>query len=138
MFEHARIRIMLCCNDPRNGIFAHRLSGLEIGPNMSFMATAWYESREPRMRWIEKDGVTHAIAIAGKHFPIVGYRSWVGNWCWDMAVMEGRTVLELLNWPRLRRFFDITEGETRLFNWWKAGQPWKDDDLRLISKTFCD
>lgn len=136
MFENIRIPVMLCCNDPDNGNFADRLSALEIGPNMSFHSTAYYESREARMRWLTKDHVTHGIAIAGKHFPIVGYRSWVGNWCWDMAMMEGRTVLELLNWPRLRRFFEISEAEQRLFNWWKAGQQWTDQDLRLISKSF--
>lgn len=137
MFEHERFQIMLCCNDHRNGIFAHRLSALEIGPNMTFESTRWYESQQPRMRWLMmKEGGTYGIAIAGKHFPIVGYRSWVGNWCWDMAVMEGCTVLELLNWPRLRRFFDVTEAESRLFNWWKSGQPWTDSDLRLIGKKF--
>ena len=136
MFERELIRVMLCCNDPDNGIFDGHLSALEIGPNMSFSSTQW---KGPRLAYLGGDGRTfgHArVRIAGKVFPICGYRNWVGNWCWDCVTMRGETVIELLNWPRFSQFFDIDEGEERLFNWFKARRPWSDNDLRLIGKDF--
>lgn len=129
MFERELIQVMLCCNDPDNGLFDGRLSGLEIGPNMKFSSTQW---TGPAIRWVGTNG----MRIAGKTFNFDGYRNWVGNWCWDCVTMRGDEVLKLLNWPRFRHFFDIDEGEERLFNWFKAGGEWKDDDLRLIGKDF--
>jgi hypothetical protein len=138
MFEHERIPISLACNDPRNGSFSEELYGLEIGENMHFDCR--YGDWGPRLRYLVNDDpgkqLIRAISIAGKHFPVSDYKPWQGNWCWDGFNMEGRYVLELLNWPRLRKWFDVSRGETRLFNWWKAGEPWSDMDLRLIGKRF--
>lgn len=138
MFEHVRIPISLCCNNPDNGHFAEELYALEIGPNMYFGPR--FGDWGPRVRYLvnEQPGtpLVRAVSISGKHFPVSNYHPWQGNWCWDGFQMEGRYVLELLNWPRLRKWFDVERGESRLFNWWKDGQPWKDDDLRLISKSF--
>lgn len=128
MFENVSIDVMLCCNNPDNGIFDGKLRALEIGPNMSFYAIQW-EGRRIAL-------LDNAIRISGKRFPVNGFREWVGNWCWDCVTMRGSTVLELLNWPRFRKFFEVDEAETRLFNWFKAGRTWTDDDLRLISKEF--
>jgi len=64
MFERERIKVMLCCNNPKNGVFAHCLSALEIGPNMTFDSTRWLERQQPRMRWLMlEDGGTYGIAI---------------------------------------------------------------------------
>jgi hypothetical protein len=138
MFEHVLIPIHLCCNDPRNGNFSEQLAGFEIGDNMKFECR--YGDWEPRLRYVVDPNpgraLIRAIALAGKHFPVTDYHPWYGNWCWDAFKMEGRYVLELLNWPRLRKWFDISEAEQRLFNWWQVGEKWTDDDLRLISKVF--
>lgn len=132
MFEHEQIPVHLCCNDPDNGNFAGQLWGIEIADNMEFSCK--FLDWGPRLRYVWGD--SPRIVLAGKHFPITYHKEWYGNWCWDLVKMEGRYVLELLNWPRLRRWFDMEAGEMRLFNWWEAGQAWKDDDLRLISKRF--
>lgn len=129
MFEREEIQVDLCCNYPRNGLFAGQLWALKVGPNMEFGSK--FIDWGPRLRFL--DG---RIAIAGKHFPITCYREWVGNWCWDAVRIEGRYVLELLNWPRLRRWFDLELAETRLFNFWESGGTWTDSDLRLIGKEF--
>lgn len=138
MFEHERIPIALCCNDPDNGNFAEQLAGFEVGYNMKFECR--YGDWEPRLRYVVNASPTRplirAIALAGRHFPVTSYKPWWGNWCWDLVHMEGRYVLELLNWPRLHKWFDVSEGEHRLFNWWKAGREWSDQDLRLIGKNF--
>lgn len=136
MFSRELIAVHLCCNDPDNGNFAGRLYALEVGPNMEFGSKVWPPSACPRLRYIIEDGTTIGVAIAGKHFPITFIKNWYGNWCWDLVKMEGRYVLDLLNWPRLRRWFEIEEAEVRLFNWWKAGREWTDQDLRLIGKVF--
>lgn len=137
MFERVLIRVALACNDPSNGAFAEQLDGLNVGPNMHFDGL---HERAPRLRYIvgtEREmPIVRAISIAGRHFPVSNYRPWFGNWCCDAFDMEGRYVLELLNWPRLRKWFDMSEGESRLFNYWKAAGVWKDEDLPLISKDF--
>ena len=144
MFERERIPVHLCCNDPDNGHFSERVWSLQIGYNMEFESRTWISWRQgpwgPRMRYLV-DGdpsrpLIRAVSIAGRHFPVVYYKPWYGNWCWDLVHMPGAAVLELLNWPKFRKWFDITEGESRLFNYWKAGGEWKDQDLRLIGKNF--
>lgn len=138
MFENERIPVYLACNDPDNGAFAEQLWALKVGENMSFECR--YADWAPRLRYIVNPNpgtkLVCGIVIAGKRFPVEGHRPWHGNWCWDAVAMRGADVLTLLNWPRLRKWFDVEEGETRLFNWWKAGQTWTDSDLRLIGKRF--
>src|SRR5262245_32405026 len=129
MFENELIRVLLCCNDPDNGQCDGRLSAVEIGPNMAFDARQWVG---PRFAWIG----ANRFRIAGKQFAFVNYKNWYGNWCWDGVTMRGSEVLRLLNWPRFRVFFDVGEGEERLFNWFRAERPWTDHDLRLIGKDF--
>lgn len=132
MFERIRIPVEMCCNDPKNGLFTNRVAGIDVGSNMTFEA----KGREPALRHISRAGKTERIAIAGKQFPILGWKEWTGNWCWNRYWLCGNSVLVLLNWPRLRKTFDLTEGEDRLRNWWESGRTWTDDDLRLISKRF--
>lgn len=132
MFEHVQIPVHLCCNDPDSGNFAGELWGLEIGGNLEF--SGHYIDWGPRLRYVWGD--KPRIVLAGKHFPITYHKEWYGNWCWDLVKMEGQHVIELLNWPRLRKWFDLESGEARLFNWWHAGKRWTDNDLRLISKSF--
>lgn len=132
MFEREEIQVDLYCNQPRNGRFAGHVWALKVGPNMEFESKFLYWG--PKLRFLDRS--SGGIAIAGKHFPITHHNSWVGNWCWEAVRMEGRYVLELLNWPRFRRWFDLEEAEVRLFNYWRAGGTWKDSDLRLLGKEF--
>lgn len=130
MFEQHPVMVHLCCNDPDNGLFAHRVAALEIGPNMHLVAADWY--RPPRMRFLDNN----KISISGMHFSITWYKQWYGNWCWDAVKMPGRDVVRLLNMIARRKNFDIEEGEHRLFNKFRSGSEWSDDDVRLISKDF--
>lgn len=138
MFEAEPVPVHLCCNDPDNGNFSGRVWSLQVGFNMEFESRTWISWKQgpwgPAMRYIWGD--RKRVVIAGRHFPITFHKEWYGNWCWDLVHMPGAAVVELLNWPKFRKWFDITEGETRLFNWWKAGGEWKDDDIRLIGKNF--
>lgn len=144
MFEAVPIPVHLCCNDPDNGAFAERVWSLEIGPNMEFESRFWQSWKAgpwgPRMRYITNENpgtpLIRAVAIAGRHFPVTHYKPWYGNWCWDLVHMRGDAVIELLNWAKFRKWFSLTSGETRLFNWYQADQPFSDQDLRLISNDF--
>lgn len=140
MFERIQVTVMLCCNDPRNGLFTGHLSAIEVGPNMKFQTPGiWDEHSGPRLRYLWEPGRftdNARIAISGRYFPVVHHRSWFGNWCWDAVNMRGSTVLTLLNWMRGKPWFDLEEAETRLWNQWEAAHPFEDHDLRLINNDF--
>lgn len=91
------ITVMLCCNDPGNGEFTGRLTGLEVG---GCSLTIWpFESIDgsgedgvPLTLW---DG---GIVVGWRSFPASDYCEHVGNWCWDAVEMDRRTALRLLRY----------------------------------------
>lgn len=91
------IRVHLCCNDPDNGEFTGRLTGIEVG---GCSLTIWPlesidgsgEDGVPLLTW---DG---GIVVGWRWFPISAYREHVGNWCWDAVEMDRRTALRLLRY----------------------------------------
>lgn len=144
MFEALPIPVHLCCNDPDNGAFTERVWSMEIGENLELESRFWLSWKQgpwgPRMRYVTNaepgTPLIRAVTIGGKHFPVTHYKPWYGNWCWDLVHMRGDVVLELLNWPRLHKWFACSTGEVRCFNWWDSGHEWTDSDIRLIAKQF--
>ena len=128
MFEKVKIPVMLCCNDYRNGIFEEKVSSIEIGDNLRLECGFAYWS--PRMR--VKGG---KIFIARKAFPCLEYKEWYGNWCWDRAILYGKTVIELLNWLKQKDWFFAEEGETRMFQIWENKEKFfEDKHIRIFQK----
>ena len=83
-----KFRLMLCCNDYRNGAHTGQTDEVDIclepilnleGPPVSCNA----DGRE-----LELDGL---------HFPVKGYREWAGNWCWVCVALEGVHVTLIIN-----------------------------------------
>lgn len=128
------VPVDLLCNDPRNGLFTGRVEALNVGPNMSLQSTRFEWG--PRLRYLSNETPLAGIAIARKHFPIVGYKYGAGNWCWDRVLMKDAHATELLNWLRPKGWFDLDEAEERLFNWWQCGKAFTKDDARLLAKDF--
>lgn len=144
MFEKQPVKVHLCCNNPDNGIFAERVWTIQIGENLELDSKTWISNVQgpwgPRLRYITDANpgrpLVKAVAIAGRHFPVTHYKPWYGNWCWDLVHMPGRAVIDLLNWPQVRKWFSPSEGETRLFNLFNSGGEWSDQDVRLLCKEF--
>ena len=106
----------VACNDPDNGLFQHRAASITIG-SIELEACSWTPPR-----FID---LGDRIRLAGKYWPIVGGKVWVGNWCWNAyTVSDGKTQTErhwltdFATWLRCRRLYSITTGPTGFFDWW--------------------
>jgi hypothetical protein len=116
------IRVQLCCNSHRNGMFRGRLSDIVFGdcelislylPNV-------------RIRYLD-DG--KRIAIAGKKWRVFGHREWVGNWCWNMVTMRLADAVSLLNHLRSVKGAGCEVAEESLYATWGAGKVFTVEDL---------
>jgi hypothetical protein len=110
------VMIDIACNDPDNGSFAGR--GVQIKCGVDFIELE--ALRDPAPRFVELDG---HIRLAGKKWPILGSKDWVGNWCWNGYWMKIDMAVDFFIWLHGRGLYDLTTGETRVFNLWKIKQP---------------
>src|SRR4051812_39830985 len=91
---------MLCVNDWRNGMGLCRIEKVSIDETIELEGPYGWEGEEDESELIGTtpfDANATTVTIGGATFRHCGYREWVGNWCWDSATMDPRTVLDLLN-----------------------------------------
>jgi len=122
------VGIMLAVNDPSNGLPRHSVDHIHIGDEL-------LELEGPPLQWGKTSGGTLNIAsrsrqpITSYHsFALRGYQQWVGNWCWD------RAVIRVEHLPRFLRIlmdasWDCISGESSLFEMWRQGEIPSIDDL---------
>jgi hypothetical protein len=110
----SRVKIDLACNDPDNGLFWDRVEQINIGELLVLSALR----TPPTLR--ELPG---AIRLAGKRWPVLGSKDWVGNWCWNRYVLDLDVAADFLVWLHGRRLFNCDQAETRLFNLWRLPEP---------------
>jgi len=110
-----RIRLAVACNDPDNGLFAHRAEQLQVrtwdGQDVEFEALG----RAPR--FAERPG---RIRFLRHWWPIAGSAAWVGNWCWNSYDLTPVIAVLLLQVTRRSDLFDLTCGPGLLFENWRA------------------
>jgi hypothetical protein len=124
-----RCRIDIACNDPDNGLFAHRAEQIHVGDNlMEFEAR-----REPAPRFIE---TPTGFRMAGKNWPTQGCKAWVGNWCWNGYWLDIPVAVDFFVWLQGRKLFDLSCGETRLFNMWRLVRGWDADDRAFLDRML--
>lgn len=63
------------------------------------------------------------IRISRRKFPIISYRSWIGNWCWDGARVTIETANQIANYLRSTGKFECVEGEESIYTAWNNGIP---------------
>jgi len=108
-----RVRVLFCCNDPDNGAPTDRLFALEVEGLIHL------EGDGP-FRW---DEITRRVSIDGIWYPVRSSRgTWVGNWCWDEALMDTRTVADLMESLRRSGRWDLTGGASDLYDVWESGE----------------
>lgn len=90
--------IFLAVNNPENGMFRGSIEAihlmargepdiaLELNNQFIPPATVAFRCEGDRVR------------IGRKWFHIQYYRTWVGNWCWDMIVTDAETTAAILNY----------------------------------------
>ncbi|HWP58983.1 MAG TPA: hypothetical protein VNL14_13910 [Candidatus Acidoferrales bacterium] len=89
-----RLRINLCCNNPDNGMFDGKAFAIEFGDNLSLTSQfrGWSPrlTRGPGRSWLRIGGSPRC--------PVLSYKEWFGNWCWDSIVTDSRSAMRVLNW----------------------------------------
>lgn len=135
-----RISAAFCCNDWRNGNFTGRVTNIELQvgneTGLELACEESYPSRCPEFRF-DGDGEPSDkyIAISGKRFPASGYRTWVGNWCWDAVTMDAITAADLLNFLRSSGKWQAEGGIVRLGDQWESGEKFRPSDLLAAVMT---
>lgn len=123
-----RIMIDVACNDPDNGIFAHRAEMISVASDFLDLELC---ARAPR--FIELPG---KFRLAGKTWPITGSKEWVGNWCWNGYWMDIPKAVEFLAWLQAKNIFRCTCGEERVYNTWNAPVAMTADDRAFFSRLL--
>ena len=116
------VSIHMACNDPDNGDFAGRVCQIALPDGaLDLTARAWdlLSIRGcPRLR--DEDG---AFVLAGKRWPFVRRKSWIGNWCWDGYAMTPAKATEFLVWLHRRSLFHCEGGWIELADAWDREPP---------------
>lgn len=135
-----RPQLDVACNDPANGVFAHRAPMLGMG-------CAEFEARDlfNGPRFVELWGDKSFIRLAGKKWPVSGSKEWVGNWCWnryaigDATRTSGWWMVDFLKWLRGRRLFSCNTAESEFFDWFNSDAEIPDSHLHeLIYRCWRD
>ena len=113
----------IACNDPDNGSFAGKAPFLEIKFNDEL---AEFESANWR-HMPKFDETKEGFRLAGKAWPVIGGKEWVGNWCWNRYEMTAGTFREFLEWMQRRKVYDLTSAEEGFYDWYSKGGPLPSD-----------
>ena len=126
------IYLEVACNDPDNGLFAGRVSMMEIGD-------AEFEANN--LNGYAFAELPDAIRIAGKTWRIANSKEWFGNWCWNRYELyhPQKTTCwyfaEFVIWLRERRLFSCTAAPTAFFEWFN----WNEDvPPKEVHRMVCD
>lgn len=122
------IGIDFACNDPDNGLFAGRCSGIAV--EHSLLEFDFDGMRRPPV-FCWRDG---RFQISRRIFAYIRKAHWVGNWCWDRAYLEIDEAIRFFEWLRLDGRFPCMGGDAALFDLWEADDDcdWKAFRVELI------
>ena len=136
-----KILVMLCVNDPDNGCDTGRVSAIEfsaqadsVNPMIKLESSYW--NWGPVCRLLEGD--PKRIKISRRTFPILGYRTWVGNWCWDAALVTIETANQILAYLKSQHdrkgnpYWSPDQAWTEIWEAWEKGE--KIDLAKFIEK----
>ena len=123
------VSIVLCCNDPDNGMFNGRFCKVEIGQDVLTLDNQYWPPREPKLSYeFKNDGaygsvsgfgaepVVGRIKVSRQWFEVWGYKYGWGNWCWDLVLMTPEVTIDFVNYLKQLNVFQVESGETRWFN----------------------
>jgi len=108
----------LACNDPDNGEWRGRFREVNITFGLRDALDDSVELEAPyAFKVREQDGV---LVIRGKRYPYRRRKSWFGNWCWDMWILDRRDIKRLVRDLRSTGRWSCTTGPTRWFEWFNG------------------
>lgn len=112
--------LTFACNNPNNGMDTGKVDAISFGS----ADTLELYGKTLRLRQVDD----HHIRIGHITLPHKGYRTWVGNWCWDGAWVETEDAARLLRYLRLHGW-ECESGEVGLVEKFEAGQEISAEDI---------
>lgn len=115
-------RISLCCNDPDNGRFDGRCSGIEWNAVIPEHGTAElsFEPNHIPGPALTVDHEEKTLRLCRVSIPFHGYQAWVGNWCWDEFRVKSADLERLLTSRSFLQSFSPDQGDTILWTAWET------------------
>ncbi len=116
------VSIHMACNDPDNGNFLGRVAQISVASDaLELTAKAWIITSERGCPKLREDGRT--FFLAGKRWPFVRRKSWIGNWCWDDCAVSTSVATDFMIWLHGRGLFQCEGGWVELCEAWDAPTP---------------
>jgi hypothetical protein len=124
------IGVMLCCNDPDTGNFTGKLEGIEVsgddGDRLMSFEKRWLDVKPS----VQSDDKTW-LRVGRCKYKIISYSRHVGNFCWDMALMDRTNAAKLLNDLHKSENWSLQEGYTDLWKKWYYGVRFRAQDFTI-------
>lgn len=124
-------RFLLCVNG-EGGLPSGRIEGVDfmgVGEvRLELRACIWPPSACPRFSRLSDS----RIRISRREFPVLGYKEWVGNWCWDEVLLPPSDGADLLNYLKSIGW-QCEGGMSPYFEMWMAGEKWRPSDAAILT-----
>lgn len=126
------VHLHMACNNPDNGNHTGQADAIQFFGGDDLDPMLMLTGRPLRCRpWIShKSGKTRHLQLG--HFPgirIVGYTTWVGNWCWDAAQISDADAAKVANYLRKRGWHN-EGGWVDMDEKWDSETPFTEQDFQ--------
>ena len=116
--------LMLAVNDPANGVATEHIDAVQLYMRDNPVEPLLSLQGRPVHYHSYTSAQGHKIrtlVIGHLHCRVLGYATWVGNWCWDMAQINAADAARILHYLR-RRGWTCEGGATALFDRYMDGR----------------
>lgn len=124
------VRLDFCCNNPDNGLFDHRIAGVQL-PDLDLELAA-RDLRGPSFALLD-DG---RMRISRRQFRYTWSREWIGNWCWNAYYFDPAEAVELLSYLHGLGKFSPECGADRLFDMWTRERPFGPAERETLERRL--
>jgi len=129
------IHIHLACNNPDNGTHTGQTESIQffgadsVDPmlmltGLSARCQVWRSTKSSKSRLLR---LGHLPAIR-----ILNYSTWVGNWCWDAALVSDADAAKVANYLRKRKWHN-EGGWVEMGDKWDSQEPFTEKDFQGVN-----
>lgn len=128
------ISLHLACNDPDNGNHTGQVDSIQFYGSDNLDPMLMLHGRALRcVPWRSGGGKTRFLRLG--HFPAIrmpGYATWVGNWCWDAALISDDDAAKIANYLRKRGWHN-EGGWVEMGDKWDSSEPFTGKDFQEVT-----
>lgn len=107
------VRLSLCCNSPRNGVFRGRVPQLSIetaGHDLA-LESPYFDSA----LHLEIEERRFMLGRRREWMPLIARATWFGNWCWDALTVRPEIAASVVNFAVSKGYKPVV-GPSKLFD----------------------